>query len=163
MSPARTCLTAALMIALIALLPSAARAADVTGVGAQMRLTQVGPDGNPAFSARDPAIAYNSRDAEFLIAWVGRAPNVAGDAEVLGMILDRNGVPKGDIRRLSTVADPQTPTQPVLGYSPVVNQYILGYYRSASRGSEQPGRAARADRPSDHGDRRAFGEPGEDL
>ena len=127
MSPARTCLTAALMIALIALLPSAALAADVNGIGAQMRLTRVGPDGNTTFTARDPAIAYNSRDAEFLVAWVGRAPNVTGEAEVLGMILDRNGVPKGDIRRLSTVTDPQTPAQPVLGYSPVVNQYILGY------------------------------------
>src|SRR5262245_35110106 len=127
MPAARTCLTAALMIALIALLPSAARAADVNSVGAQMRLTQVGPDGNTTFSAQDRAIAYNSRDGEFLIAWVGRAPNVTGEAEVLGMILDRNGVPKGDIRRLSSVADPQTPSQPVLGYSPAVNQYILGY------------------------------------
>ena len=48
----------------VALIPATADAADVAPVGAQQKLTQIGPDGNVSFSARDPAIAYNSRDDE---------------------------------------------------------------------------------------------------
>ena len=106
---------------------SAAQAADVNAIGSQLRLTQIGPDGNIAFYARAPTIAYNSLDDEFLVAWVGRDPTVPGEDEIYGRVLDGTGVPKGAVRRLSAVSGATAPAQPVLGYSPSVNQYLLAY------------------------------------
>jgi hypothetical protein len=107
--------------------PSLAAAADITAIGAQMRLTNVGPDGNTSFFARDPAIAYNSVDDEFLVAWTGRDPAAPTETEIYGRVLDGTGAPKGTVRRLSTVDGTTAPQQPVLGYSPTVNQYLLVY------------------------------------
>ena len=126
MSAACRLLITAFLIALTALLPSAAQAADIGAVGSQLRLTRVGPDGNGAVDANNPAIAYNSRDDEFLIAWVGRLTPTAED-EILGQILDGRGLPKGDVQALSSVPTALEPAQPVLGYSPDVNQYLLAY------------------------------------
>lgn len=116
---------AILALALLLGAAPAAEAADVFAIGSQSRLTRVGPDGNANVDASDPAVAYNSADNEFLIAWVG-ATTVGGDVEILGQVLDGNGVPKGSVNRLTNVPT-GAPAQPVLSYSPVTNQYILGY------------------------------------
>ena len=70
---------------------------------------------------------YNSLDDEFLVAWVGRDPTVPGEDEIYGRILDGTARPRKTVRRLSTVSGTTAPTQPVLGYSPSVNQYLLAY------------------------------------
>src|SRR5829696_5295948 len=101
--------TLATALGVVALIPATAHAADVAPVGAQQKLTQIGPDGNLSFSAHEPTIAYNSRDDEFLLAWLGRDPLAPGETEVYGQILDATGKPKGIVRRLSTVAG--TPEQ----------------------------------------------------
>jgi hypothetical protein len=45
--------------------------AQGTPVGAQVRLSDMGPEGNVAFDAAAPAVAYNPRANEFLVAWQG--------------------------------------------------------------------------------------------
>jgi hypothetical protein len=122
--------------AAVALIPATAHAADVAAVGAQQKLTRIGPDGNLAFSAHDPAIAYNSVDDEFLLAWLGRDPAAPGETEVYGQILDATGKPDGPVRRLSTVAG--TPEQPVVSYSSAVNTYILAYVAPPPAGPNNP-------------------------
>ncbi|MCU0308412.1 MAG: hypothetical protein MUE51_11715, partial [Thermoleophilia bacterium] len=46
-------------------------AADGTPIGAQLRISDMGPDGDPAFDANDPAVAYNPRADEYLVVWEG--------------------------------------------------------------------------------------------
>ena len=72
-------------------------------------------------------MAYNSHDDEFLIAWIGRDPALPSETEIYGRILDGTGAPKGAIRRLSFVDGTTAADQPVLGYSPSINQYLLAY------------------------------------
>ena len=85
-----------LLLALFLVAAPAAQAADIFAIGSQSRLTRVGPDGNNAVDANDPAVAYNSVENEFLIAWVGSTTQ-GGDIEILGQVLDGNGTPKGTV------------------------------------------------------------------
>ena len=147
--------------AAVVLIPATAHAADVAAVGAQQKLTRIGPDGNLAFSAHDPAIAYNSADDEFLLAWLGRDPAAPGETEVYGQILDATGKPKGTVRRLSTVAG--TPEQPVVSYSSAVNTYILAYVAPPPAGPNNPAGQEEIIGSDRDGDRRAVRRAGADL
>ena len=93
----------ALGLALTALLVpgSAAAQAPVDGVGFPQRLTQIGPDGDAAFDAYDPEVAYNSLQDEFLVVWSGTDPSAPGDIEIYGRLLNGVGAPKGPVHRLS--------------------------------------------------------------
>ncbi len=106
--------------AAVVLTPATAHAADVAAVGAQQKLTRIGPDGNLAF----------------LLAWLGRDPAAPGETEVYGQILDATGKPEGPVRRLSTVAG--TPEQPVVSHSAAVNTYILAYVAPPPAGPNNP-------------------------
>ena len=119
----------ALGLALTALLVpgSAAAQAPVDGVGFPQRLTQIGPDGNTAFGAFDPGVAYNTLQDEFLVVWQGIDPSAPTETEIYGRLLDGVGAPKGPVHRLSEVPGTNPAGQPVVGYSPVVNQYLLAY------------------------------------
>ena len=124
--------------AAVVLIPATAHAADVAAVGAQQKLTRIGPDGNLAFSAHDPAIAYNSVDDEFLLAWLGRDPAAPGETEVYGQILDGTGKPEGH-RPPAVDRWPATrPTQPVVSYSSAVNTYMLAYVAPPPAGPNNP-------------------------
>ena len=119
----------ALGLALTALLVpgSAAAQAPVDGVGFPQRLTQIGHDGDAAFDATDPEVAYNSLQDEFLVVWSGTDPSAPGDIEIYGRLLNGVGAPKGPVHRLSEDADASGAAQPVVGYSPVTNGYLLAY------------------------------------
>ncbi|MBE2320497.1 hypothetical protein DVA67_031330 [Solirubrobacter sp. CPCC 204708] len=129
----------AFLLCLIALVatPSAAQAADIFAIGSQSRLTRVGPDGNTSVQARNPSVAHNSLNDEYLVAWVGNT-TVSGDVEILGQILDGRGVAKGSVARLSEVPGAESPTSPVVSYSPKVNQYVLGYIATPKVISQNP-------------------------
>ncbi|MDA0179015.1 putative metal-binding motif-containing protein [Solirubrobacter phytolaccae] len=116
-----------LLFALFLVAPSAAQAADIFAIGSQARLTHVGPDGTTTVGARNPSVAYNSANDEYLVVWVGNTATGVED-EILGQILDGSGTPKGAIQKLSDVPDSEpAPAQPIAGYSPVVNQYVVAY------------------------------------
>ena len=106
---------------------SAAAQAPVDGVGFPQRLTQIGADGNTAFGAFDPGVAYNTLQDEFLVVWQGIDPSAPTETEIYGRLLDGVGAPKGPVHRLSEVPGTNPAGQPVVGYSPVVNQYLLAY------------------------------------
>ena len=46
-------------------------AATGVEIGPEMRLSDMGPDGDPAYDAYNPAVAYNSTDNEYLVVWHG--------------------------------------------------------------------------------------------
>ena len=44
-------------------------AATGVEIGPEMRLSDMGPDGDPAYDAYNPAVAYNSTNDEYLVVW----------------------------------------------------------------------------------------------
>ena len=66
--------------------------ADGNQIGTDdFRISSMGPDGNPNYAATSPAVAYNSQDNEYLVAWSGddnTAPLVLGEYEIFGQRVD---------------------------------------------------------------------------
>jgi hypothetical protein len=114
-------------VVVLALVPAAAGAQAFDVVTPQTRLTQIGPDGDTSFLVDTPSVAYNSLQDEFLAVWSGVDPVAPGENEIYGRILDGAGNPKGPVRRLTNVPGTDDALQPVVGYSPTVNQYLLAY------------------------------------
>ncbi len=55
------------------------------------RISDMGTDGNTAFRAGGPAVAYNSTDNQYLVVWQGddnTAPLVDGEFEIFGQLLN---------------------------------------------------------------------------
>jgi hypothetical protein len=59
--PPRARLAPLVALVILALLPAVASPDPLGPLDSQTRLTQIGPDGNPAFDINDPAVAYDSR------------------------------------------------------------------------------------------------------
>lgn len=109
---------------LLALLPAVASADPFGPLDSQTRLTQIGPDGNPVFGTNDPAVAYDSRRDQFLIAWSGVDPSAPNDVAVYGRVLDGRGRPVGGVQRLTSTANALAPQ---LAYAAGSDQYVLLY------------------------------------
>jgi hypothetical protein len=62
------------------------------------RISDMGNDGNTAFSALSPAVAYNASNNEYLVVWQGDdnvAPLVDGETEIFGQRLSATGAELG--------------------------------------------------------------------
>ena len=71
-----------------------------TGVllGPRFRISDMGPDGDPAFDACDPAVAYDSANQRYLVVWQGdddTAPLVGDEFEAFGQLLAADGTEIG--------------------------------------------------------------------
>ncbi|MEW6582651.1 MAG: hypothetical protein AB1416_07820, partial [Actinomycetota bacterium] len=67
-------------------------------VGSPVRVSDMGPDGNGAFDALDPAVAYSPASNEYMVVWEGdddTAPLVDGETEIFGQRLDAAATPVG--------------------------------------------------------------------
>ncbi|MBJ7455069.1 MAG: hypothetical protein JHC74_03315 [Thermoleophilia bacterium] len=67
------------------------------------RISDMGPDGNAAFDAVDPAVAYNSAADEYLVAWEGddgTAPLVDDEFEIFGQRLGGAGADERGVNDL---------------------------------------------------------------
>jgi putative metal-binding protein len=136
------------LVSLVALLvfavPPAVASADTFGpLDSQRRLTQIGPDGNPAFDTNDPAVAYDSLHDQFLLAWSGTDPATPTEVAIYGEVLDGRGNPAGPVQRL-TATTAVNAQAPALGYSPVTDQYALVYTARAGVGTEVFGQSVAA-------------------
>lgn len=68
--------------------------------GTQRRISRMGPDGNPAFNAFGPSIAYDTQNDRYLVLWYGK--DRADDGyEIWGRLLDGDGAPAGDQFKVS--------------------------------------------------------------
>ncbi|HEX6383560.1 MAG TPA: hypothetical protein VF177_02715, partial [Anaerolineae bacterium] len=56
------------------------------------RISDMGPDGNPAFRGLDPAVVFNSLNNQYLVVWQG---SDTGEQEIFGQNLDNNANPIG--------------------------------------------------------------------
>ena len=87
---------------LLALLTGTAVAQQpIEGLGAQTRLTAVGPDGNASFGANTPSVAYNPDRDEFFVVFAGRTPDFPVEQEIYGLVLDGAGRPRSGPVRLT--------------------------------------------------------------
>ena len=68
-------------------------------IGAEVRISDMGPDGSNDYSAYEPAVAYNSTRDEYLVVWEGDdniAPLVDGEYEIFGQrVSGQTGQPVG--------------------------------------------------------------------
>lgn len=102
-------------------------------VGANdFRISQMGPDGNPNFSAQEPAVAYNRQRHEYFAVWTGEDSN-DNEFEIYGQRLDAwTGSPRGPELRLSDMG-PDGDTRyaayfPSVAYNSVNEQYLVTWY-----------------------------------
>ena len=105
-----------------------------TEVGADdFRISDMGPDGNTAFGAFDPDVAYNPGAGEYLVTWEGDDDTgglVDGENEIYVQRLDASGAQLGvNDRRVSDVgADGDAARDagdPALAHNTVDNQFLV--------------------------------------
>ena len=106
----------------------------VTGarVSSVWRISDMGPDGNTAYNAYAPAVAYNSTAHEYLVVWYGdddTAPLVDEEYEIFCRRLTINGHPIGSSRRISDMGPEgnagYSADTPAVAYNSTANQYLV--------------------------------------
>ena len=105
-------------------------------IGGDFRISRMGPDGNAAFDAYFPAIAYNSTEDEYLVVWWGddnTAPLVDGEYEIYGQRVDgATGAGIGSDFRLSDMgpdADPEyVAWDPAVVYNSTEDEYLVVWW-----------------------------------
>ncbi len=105
------------------------------GVGATgFRISTMGPDGDPAYDAALPAVAYNGTAQEYLVVWLGdhhAQGLVDNELEVFGQRLDaRSGEAVGTNGfRISSVGPDGVPAydaaRPAAVYNPIGEEYLV--------------------------------------
>jgi len=105
-------------------------------IGGDFRISHMGPDGNAAYDAYFPAIAYNSTEDEYLAVWWGddnTAPLVDQEIEVFGQRVDgATGAEIGSDFRLSDVGPDAAPAyvafDPAVAYNSQANEYLVVWW-----------------------------------
>lgn len=98
-----------------------------------VRVSDMGPDGDANYDALNPAVAYNNIDNNYLVVWEGDdTPGdlVEGEMEIFGQILSANGAQVGysDVRISHTGPDGSTlynARNPAVAFNTVFNQYLV--------------------------------------
>jgi hypothetical protein len=97
-------------------------------LGAQVRVSQVGPDGNANFDGQDPAVAYNSQANQYLVVWEGD-DSTHNETEIYGRLLDTGGGPLGGEFRVSDMGPDGNvnfaASDPSVAYDAQANEYLV--------------------------------------
>ena len=112
----------------------------LSATGAQVgandrRVSDMGPTGDTAFSADNPAVAHNSTSNQYLVAWEGdddTGPLVESEDEIYVQRLSANGAEAGVNDRRVSDAGPDGDGDfeadvPSLAYSPASNEYLVAW------------------------------------
>lgn len=106
------------------------------------RVSDMGVDGNAAFGATAPDIAYNSTDNEYLVVWSGddnTGSLVDGENEIFGQLLDGNGAEIGTDFRISDMGTDGNAafdaTFPDIAYNSTANEYLVVWQGDDNTGS----------------------------
>jgi hypothetical protein len=111
-------------------------AATGAEIGPDLRLSDMGPDGDPAYDARGPAVAYNSAENEYLVVWQGDDDTgalVDEEFEIYGQRVEGNtGAEIGPDFRLSDMGFDGSPNYdaflPAVAYNSAQNEYLVVWY-----------------------------------
>ncbi len=105
-----------------------------TEVGADdFRISDMGPDGNAAFAAFNPDVAYNAVTNQYMVVWAGddnTGALVEDEDEIYGQRLEASGAEVGvNDRRLSDVGGTGDSAldagDPAIAYNAVENQFLV--------------------------------------
>ncbi len=105
-------------------------------IGLDLRLSDMGPDGDPAYDAWTPAVAYNSAANEYLVVWYGddsTALQVEGEYEIFCQRVEANtGNEIGSDLRLSNMGPNGDPAYdawaPAVAYNSTANEYLVVWH-----------------------------------
>lgn len=105
-------------------------------LGSRFRISDMGADGNSAYDAIYPAVAYNSMNNEYLVAWYGddnTAPLVNDEYEIFGQRLNAaTGAQMGGDFRLSDMGPNGNVNygafHPAIAYNSTNNEYLVVWY-----------------------------------
>jgi hypothetical protein len=111
-------------------------AATGAPIGGRIRLSDMGPDGNPAYDAVAPAVAYNSTNNQYLVVWQGdddTPPLVDGELEIFGQLIDAaTGAEIGGDFRISDMGpdgdEDHDAFAPAVAYNSARNEYLVVWY-----------------------------------
>ncbi len=113
-------------------------------IGAAIRISDMGPNGNANYGAYSPAVAYNSADNQYLVVWQGDDDTgalVDGEIEIYGQRINAaTGVEVGtnDFRVSDMGPDGDTAYGafgPAVAYNSLGNQYLVVWYGDDDAGS----------------------------
>jgi hypothetical protein len=118
--------TALAVLGLMLAAPALASAA-----GSHVRISQMGPDGDPAFDGEAPAVAYDSTAHRYLVVWQGN--DVPGEgAEIYGRFVAATGAPIGGEFRVSDAGPDGNANfdalKPAVDYNARTGEYLVVWY-----------------------------------
>ena len=115
-------------------------------IGSQIRLSHMGPDGDPFFGAYTPQILYNSAKRDYFIAWEGKDSQtgpVGFDHQIFGLQLPLSLTVPQTILRLSDMNPAGAPSfaaqAPALAYNGIANEYFVTWVGQDNQPGLDPG------------------------
>jgi hypothetical protein len=97
-------------------------------LGARIRVSEQGPDGNPSWLALYPSVGYNRVTNEYLVAWIGQL-DVAGRYEIWARRVSATGErlgPRADLRvSESSVALIDLDARPSIAVNTATGEYLV--------------------------------------
>ncbi|HEX5036663.1 MAG TPA: DUF4215 domain-containing protein [bacterium] len=118
-------------------------AATGAPLGADFRISHMGPDGNTSYRARRPAVAYNSTDNEYMVVWAADDDTgtlIDGEDEIFGRRVAADGSLVGsDHFRISDLGPDGNAAydadDPAIAYNPTANQYVVVWIGDTDAGA----------------------------
>jgi hypothetical protein len=104
------------------------------------RISSMGPEGDPTFSAEVPSVAYNSSRDEFLVVWHGETNSggVEDEFEIFGRLVSWDGDQDAPTFRVSFVGLPLDPAYdagyPDVAYNSSDDEYLVVWYGEDDEG-----------------------------
>jgi hypothetical protein len=126
---------AAATVVLLGLLTASAQAQQpVTPLGPQLRLTQVGADGDQSADADSGDVAYNAVRNEYLVVWEQSVASPSADQEIFARRLAGDGSPLGPAFQVSGLSGLATAdaADPAVAYDAEHDRYAVAYLREVS-------------------------------
>jgi len=101
------------------------------------RISNMGPDGNPAADGRFPDVIHNSKNNEYLVVWYGDA-FFDEKNEIWGQLVTATGTQKGKDFRISFMGSNGDITyggyDPAVTYNSTNNEYLVVWFGSQAQG-----------------------------
>jgi len=114
---------------------------DGSLVGSRVRVSAMGPDGDPEFDAIRPAVAFSPLSGEFVVVWSGDGNTgglVDGESEIFGQRVGPDGSLVGSRVRVSTMGPNGDPAfdarEPAVAFDPLSGEFVAVWHGDDNTG-----------------------------